>query len=415
MTTGTGEVAMRCRDCGREAPADGPQYCGWCFAAVEVVLAPIDDPASLPARVEAGPATLARWAPLLPDGLALDAVTSGLTPARPAPALGAAIGVPGLWVKDETANPTGSFKDRVVEVAVARGVALGARGVACSSTGNLARAVAAAAARRGVSSLLVVPDDLAVERRDALVAGGATVVAVRGGYDAASRLAAEAAADLVEWAWVNVTLRPWYELGARTVGWEIVEQLGWRVPDRVVVPVASGALARAVHESISQLVDAGVVSGPVPRLVATQPAGCDTLASSFASGSDQVRPLRTVATVAPALAMGDPPDGPAVLSAARATGGAVVAAAEEDIDAAARLVLETEGIAVEPAGGVVVAALRDLAASGVVDPAEVVVAVLTGAPSSTAPTAVVPGGALAGTIDPAIGELLAVLGVDPPR
>lgn len=413
---------MRCRECGRDAPADGPQYCGWCFAAVEVVLPPLDASAlaTLRDRVAAGPDSSARWAPLLPHGLSLDGVTSGATPLRPAPALGAAIGVPHLWLKDETANPTGSFKDRVVDVAVARGLALGARGVACSSTGNLARAVAASAARHGLDALVLVPEGLDAALLEALTDLGATVVAVRGGYDAASRLSAEAAADLAEWAWVNVTLRPWYELGARTVGWEIVEQLGWRVPDRVAAPVASGALVRALHESVAQLVDGGVVEGPPPRLTALQPSGCDTLAASFAAGSEQARPLRTVTTNAPSLAMGDPPDGPAVLAAARATGGAVWATAEDDIAAAARLVHETEGIAVEPAGGVVVAGLRDLAAAGVIDPDETVVAVLTGAPGPPAPSGrlrgapgVVPGGGLAGTIDPAIGELLAVLGAEP--
>ena len=416
------QPTLRCRECGRAAPTTGPQYCEWCFGPVEVVLAPPRlDPPDLRNVIGSGPESLARYAPLLPSGLALSSDGAGWTPLRRAPALGAAIGLDDLWIKDETANPTGSFKDRVVEVAVARALAAGMRVLACSSTGNLARAVAGAAARRHLSAVVLVPDDLdPAEVRD-LAARGAVVVAVRGGYDAASRLGADAASDLDRWAWVNVTLRPWYEIGARTAGWEIVEQLGWRLPDRVVAPMASGSLVRALHESMAHLVDVELTSGNAPKVTAVQPAGCAPVAAAFAAGAERVRPLRGPHTIAESLEMGDPPDGQAVLDLARATGGAVAAVAEEVIMGGVELLLQTEGIRVEPSGGVVVAGLADLVTSGVVDRSETVVAVLTGSPPrlwSSDPAGwrstgdgpgVVPARGVAGTIEPSVSALTGLL------
>lgn len=405
---------LRCRECRELAPGHGPQYCSWCFGPVEVVLPEVPGaPGESKTAIAAGPSSLARYRPLLPSELALDDRAPGWTPLVAAPELGRAVGVPDLWIKDETANPTGSFKDRVVELAVARGVQAGASGVACTSTGNLARAAAAAAARRGLSSLVLVPEGLDEGSVTELAALGALVVAVRGGYDATSRLGAEAAADLDRWAWVNVTLRPWYELGARTTGWEIAEQLGWRLPDRVAVPVASGALARALHESMTHLVETGLAEGVSPRLTAMQPAGCAPVAAAFAEGSTMVRPIARPDTVAPSLAMGDPPDGPAVVAAARTTGGVVHTVDEDRILAACALVEETTGVAVEPAGGVVVAGLVDLATAGSVQPGEQVVAVLTGSShgdSSAVPgIGVVPRVGLAGTIDASVDALTDLL------
>ncbi|MDZ7679376.1 MAG: threonine synthase [Acidimicrobiales bacterium] len=416
-TADVSEPRLRCRECGAEASATGPQYCDRCFGPVEVVLADPGRPSGeVSALIEAGPASLARYGALLPRGLDLGGVSAGWTPLVRAPDLGRAIGLDDLWIKDETANPTGSFKDRVVEVAVARGAATGSRAVACSSTGNLARATAAAASRRGMAAIVLVPEHLDDSTIAELASLGATVVAVRGGYDAASRLAAEAAGDLDRWAWVNVTLRPWYELGARTTGWEIVEQSGWRMPDRVAAPVASGALARALHESMAHLAQSGLVSGVPPRLTALQPAGCAPVARAFASGADVVTPLAHPETVAASLAMGDPPDGHAVLAAARSTGGSVQAVDEDAILDAAELVRSTTGVAVEPAGGVVIAGLAALVAAGTVNRDEMVVAVLSGAAppsrsvdSTGASAEVVPGRGLAGTIDASVAALTEVL------
>lgn len=377
---------------------------------MEVLLPrPSVGPDELRALIAQGPESLARYGTFLPLGLDLGGVEAGFTPLRPAPRLGASLGLSDLWVKDETTNPTGSFKDRVVELAAARATAMGATVLACTSTGNLARAVAGAAARRGMAAVVLVPDEVDPAVEATLGDLGAVVVAVTGGYDAASRLGAEAAADIDQWAWVNVSLRPWYELGARTIGWEIAEQLGWRLPRRVVVPMASGALARALHESMNHLRELGLVGEALPLLTAVQPEGCAPLAAAFAAGEERVRPVRDPRTRAVSLAMGDPPDGQAVLDLVRATGGVGVAAPEDEIEPAVALVGSTEGLAVEPAGGVVVSALAGLAKQGTVAPDETVVAVFTGAPP---PRRLVSAPRRAGTIEPSVSALVGLLPPD---
>ena len=400
---------LRCRECGAGAPPDGPQYCDRCFGPVEVVLPAPGEPGPVVSAIADGPRTVARYAPLMPPGLQLDDVVAGWTPFAHAPALGDALGVSDLWVKDETANPTGSFKDRVVDVALARASTTGATVAACTSTGNLARAVAVGAARRGMACVVLVPDTLPADDVDALVSLGAHVMAVRGGYDAASRLGADAASDLADWAWVNVGLRPWYEIGARTLAWEIAEQSEWNLPDRVVAPMASGALARALYDGFSHLIDHGLARGPLPRLTTVEPAGCSPAADAFAAGDGaMVRPVRPD-TLAASLAMGDPPDADAVIVAARRTGGEVMAVPETSILPATSLVVTTTGIASEPAGGVVAAAIDDLARAERIGPDERVVAVITGASRPSVSGEVVSRPGLTATIDPAIGALLAAL------
>ncbi|QGG96459.1 pyridoxal-phosphate dependent enzyme [Actinomarinicola tropica] len=403
------DAVLRCRECGHPAPADGPQYCDRCFGPVEVVLSTPPGPGvELRGAVDAGPTTVARWAPLLPGGLDLVGAAAGGTPLRSAPGLAADLGVAEVWLKDETANPTGSFKDRVVDVAIARGVATGRRVVACSSTGNLARAVAAGAARRGLAAVVLVPAALEADRVDLLVRLGAHVVRVDGGYDDASRAAAEAASELHHWSWVNVNLRPWYELGARTTGWEVVRQLGWMCPDRIVAPMASGALARALHDGVAHLLDLGLVDGPPPRLTVAQPAGCAPVAAAFDAGATVVRPVRPGTAVA-SLAMGDPPDGDAVLAAARATGGAVVAVDEDAVGPATARLHARGGLSAELAGGVVLAGLEALAARGELQRHERVVAVVTGAAAWAPPAELVsPAGANC-TIEPSVGALIEAL------
>lgn len=400
---------LRCRECGAAAPVDGPQYCDRCFGPVEVLLPDLDDPVGAREGAATGPSSMGRYGSWLPPGLDMGHVRAGWTPLAHAPALGDALGVRDLWIKDETANPTGSFKDRVVDLALARAERTGASVAACSSTGNLARAVAVGAARRGLVSVVLVPDTLDLDAVESLSELGAHVVRVRGGYDAASRLGADAASDLVDWAWVNVGLRPWYEIGARTLAFEIAEQSDWTLPGRVVAPMASGALARALHDGFSHLVQQGIVDGPLPTLTVAEPAGCAPAALAFAGGPGTVvRPVRPD-TVAESLAMGDPPDAEAVIAAARATGGEVVAVAERDILPATELVARTTGRDVEPACGVAARALADLAQRGEVGDDERVALVLTGAGGTPTVAGVVsPPGATA-TIDPAIGALLAAL------
>ena len=303
----------------------------------------------------------------------------GWTPLVHAPALGRTLCVGDLWLKDETTNPTGSFKDRVVATALAEARARAAHTVACASTGNLARALAVAGPRWGMQAVVLVPASATADELAPLQSAGATVLAVDGPYDAANRLSVEASMDLDHWGWVNVDLRPWYVEGGATVGYELVEQLGWELPSHVVAPMASGALVVQLARSFDALRAVGLVDAraSTPRISTAQPAGCAPVADAFARGASEVAPVRA-ATVAPSLAMGDPPEGPDVLALARSTGGAVVAADEDDILRDAELVAETTGIAVEPAGGVVVGALRRLVAAGLVDDGQRVVAVLTG-------------------------------------
>jgi len=405
------DAVLRCRACGRTAASDGPQWCAWCFGPVEVVL----DAARVRAGASAagaGPPSIARYAGVLPPGLDLAAARSGWVPMRPAPGLGAALDLDDLWVLDETANPSGSFKDRVVDVALARAVPRRARVVAASSTGNLARAVAVGATRRGLRSVLLVPEALPEAEVLELVRAGALVVAVRGGYDAAARLATEREMDRPGWAWVNGGLRPWYELGAVTAGLEIAERLGWTLPGRVVAPVASGAYLLAVHRAHRALVAARVSAGPPPRLTVAQPAGCAPIAAALVTGTDDVRPVRP-ATRATAVAMGDPPDGPDLVRATRATGGAGVIVPEDEIESSAALVAALHGAAVDLAVGVAVAGLRRLRAAGRVDRDERIVLALTGAaaasPPATADPAGVAGGRALGTIEPSLEALDAVL------
>jgi threonine synthase len=335
---------LRCRACGSAAPLDAGQACPECWGPLEL------------ARVPVVVDRAAAWTPLVR-----------------AEQLGRELGLSRLWLKDETANPTGSFKDRVVATALARGRELGCRVAATASTGNLARAVAAAAPGFGMRALVLVPATLDRAEISVLAAAGAAVVAVEGPYDGANRLSVELSMELPHWAWVNVTLRPWYVVGARSLAYETAEQLGGRAPDRVVVPAASGALALQVHEGFAAL-------GLSPRMTVVQAEGCAPIARAFTAGTDDIAPVRPQ-TRAASLAMGDPPDGPDVLAAVRATRGTVIEVPEDEIEVGVALLARTEGIDVEAAGGVTIAALARLAADGVAGADEEVVVCLTGGPT----------------------------------
>ncbi len=354
---------LACRACGHETRPLGVQYCDRCFGPLDLVVAP--PPIRRPP-----------------------------TPLAAAPGLGAALGLGELWLKDETANPTGSFKDRVVAATATRAREIGASVLACSSTGNLARAMAVGAAEAGLRSVVVVPQGLADAEREALVARGATVVVVRGDYDAANRVAAEGSEELGHWGWVNGNLRPWYGAGAGTVAVEISDQ--GPPPAQIVLPMASGALAY-------QCVRAFAAAGARPRLVVGQPSGCAPVAAAWAAGTDEVPPVRP-ATRVEVLAMGNPPDGPDVLAAARASGGAVLAVVEDDLDDIVTLVADHTGLAVDLASAVAVAAARDAATAGVLDPADRIVVVLTGGPPHW-PAAPVAAAGVAVTIDPSLAAL----------
>ncbi|MDQ4071851.1 MAG: threonine synthase, partial [Actinomycetota bacterium] len=286
------------------------------------------------------------------------------------------LGLREVWVKNDAANPTHSFKDRVVTVAVAKAQELGYEVVACASTGNLANSVAAHAAAAGLESYVFIPSDLEEQKVLATGVYGTHLVAVRGSYDDVNRLCTELSFDR-DWAFVNVNVRPYYAEGSKTLGYEIAEQLGWELPDRVVVPIASGSLFTKIARGFEEWLDIGLIRGGLPAMNGAQAAGCSPVARAFAEEKSVCRPVRPD-TIAKSLAIGDPADGPYALELARRSGGAVDAVSDDEIRHGIRLLAETTGIFTETAGGVTAAVLSRLAESGDIDPSERVVVVITG-------------------------------------
>jgi threonine synthase len=390
-------MELRCRECGRAFPLEALHACDWCFGPLEVVY----DYERLAAdvrreRVAAGPASIWRYRDLLPvaDASPVD-LGGGWTPLVRADRLAAELGLGEVWIKDDTANPTGSFKDRVVSVALTKARQLGFKVAACASTGNLASSVAAHAARAGLRSVVVVPKDL--ERAKVAMAAvyGGTVVAVDGTYDEVNRLCAELASEHPAWAFCNVNLRAYYAEGSKTLAFEIAEQLGWRAPDHVVVPVASGSQLTKVAKGFFELGAVGLLDEPAPvRISGAQAAGCAPVATAFADGADALRPVRP-STIAKSLSIGDPADGWYALEAVRRSGGALAAVSDAEILDAIGLLARTEGIFAETAGGVTIAVLAKLAAAGVVRPDERVVAIVSGHGLKTVE-------ALAATVGPSV-------------
>jgi len=281
--------------------------------------------------------------------------------------LGRELGLRSLWVKDERANPTHSFKDRVVAVALAAAIELGFKVLACPSTGNLANAVAAAAARAGIRSVVLIPADLEPQKIIATGVYGGTMVPVLGTYDDVNRLASELADDREDWAFVNVNVRPYYAEGSKTIGFEIAEQLGWRLPAQIVVPVASGAQLVKIDKAFRELISLGLVEDTPYKVFGAQATGCSPVAAAFRQGHDVVQPVRP-STIAKSLAIGNPADGPYVLDVVRRTGGVVADVDDEAVVSAMRLLAATEGIFGETAGGVTLGVLRSLLAAGQLDP-----------------------------------------------
>ncbi|HEX8751948.1 MAG TPA: threonine synthase, partial [Solirubrobacterales bacterium] len=282
-----------------------------------------------------------------------------------------------VWVKNDAANPTHSFKDRVVAVALARALELGYQTVACASTGNLANAVAAQAAALGMDSYVFIPSDLEEQKILATGVYGTNLVAVRGNYDDVNRLCTELSGEHESWAFVNVNLRPYYAEGSKTLAYETVEQLGWQLPDRVVSPIASGSLFTKLGRGFQEWLDLGLVSGSQPIFNGAQAEGCSPVATAFAEGWDVCKPQRPE-TIAKSLAIGDPADGPYAVEHARRTGGGIDAVTDEEIRSGIRLLAETTGIFTETAGGVTVGVLRKLAERGEIAAGERVVVYITG-------------------------------------
>src|SRR5581483_2980387 len=319
-----------------------------------------------------------RYAPLLPvEAPAEQRLAPGLTPLVRAPRLAEAVGVGELYLKLDTANPTHSFKDRVVAVAAAKACELGLTTLACSSTGNLANAVAARAAAEGLDAAVFCPADLEPEKLTATAVYGATLYAVAGSYYACNRLTIELSFEL-PWAFVNVGLRSYYAEGSKTLGYEIAEQLGWELPDVVVSPIASGSLFTKLGQAFSELVEYGLVDGTAaqPRLIGGQAAGCSPVATAF-DGGEPVRPVRPE-TVARSLAIGSPADGDLAVATAQASGGAIHAVDEDEVGPCMALLAETTGVFGETAAGVTLGALRRAVEAGRVGERDRVVLLVTG-------------------------------------
>jgi threonine synthase len=371
---------LRCRECGREYPAEALHVCEFCFGPLEVDYDYEQVERSISrASVAAGPLSIWRYHQLLPvpaEG-AVD-LGAGFTPLVRADRLAAELGLGELWLKNDTVNPTGSFKDRVTSVALTKARDLGFKVAACASTGNLANAVAAHAARAGMECFIFVPADL--ERAKIVTSSvyGATVVAIDGSYDDVNRLCAELTSEEPTWAFANVNIRTYYAEGSKTLAFEVAEQLGWQAPDHVVVPVASGSQLTKIAKGFRELGTVGLLPEvPEVRISGAQAAGCSPVATAFAEGSDVVRPVRPH-TIAKSLAIGNPADGWYALDTVRSSGGALAAVSDDEVVDAIGLLARTEGIFAETAGGVTIATLAALAARGVVRRDERVVAFISG-------------------------------------
>src|SRR5580700_3905388 len=358
---------LACRECGHTCVLGSTHVCDQCFGPLEVAY---DLPALTRESIESGPLSMWRYASLLPvpaDVATRPNLDPGWTRLVHADQLASTLGMRELWIKDERSNPTHSFKDRVVGVALAVAIELGFKVLACPSTGNLANAVAAAAARAGIRSVVLIPADLEPQKVIGSAVYGGSLVTVDGTYDDVNRLASELAGEHEDWAFVNVNVRPYYAEGSKTLGFEIAEQLGWRLPEQVVVPIASGAQLVKVDKGFGELTSLGLVPEAPWRVFGAQASGCAPVSAAFAAGYDVVRPVRP-ATIAKSLAIGNPADGPYVLDVVRRTGGAIADVSDDEIVDSIRLLACTEGIFGETAGGVTLGVLRKLLAGGQLDP-----------------------------------------------
>jgi threonine synthase len=393
---------LQCKECGAEYAADALYVCERCFGPLEVAYADRGgiDVGELRRRIQGGPQNIWRYADFLPlaggppgpSGRLASRVglPAGCTPLIRADRLAARLGLREVWVKNDAANPTHSFKDRVVSVAVTRARELGFDTIACASTGNLANSVAAHGAALGLESYVFIPSDLEEQKVLATGVYGTTLVGVRGSYDDVNRLCTELCAEQLderdagrgagrrsEWAFVNINLRPYYAEGSKTVAYEIAEQLGWETPDRCIVPIASGSLFTKIARGFAEWRELGLLDGEQPRMNGAQADGCAPVATAYAAGHDVCRPVKPD-TIAKSLAIGNPADGPYALELARSSGGGVDAVSDEEVRAGIALLAQTTGIFTETAGGVTTAVLAKLAERGEIDPDERVVLVITG-------------------------------------
>lgn len=370
--------ALQCKECEHQYPARAIHVCEFCFGPLEVVY----DYDAIKARVsrasiEKGPCSLWRYWDFLPvESREPITIQEGFTPLWHAQHLGSLIGLKQLYIKNDSVNPTFSFKDRVVSVALTRAQELGFDTVACASTGNLACAVAAYGAISRKRAFVFIPADLEPSKVVGAGIYGPTIIGIKGNYDQVNRLCAEVA-DAFKWAFVNVNIRPYYAEGSKTLGFEAAEQLGWRAPDHCVVPIASGSLLTKIYKGLQEFTKTGLIKEHPTRMSGAQAEGCSPVVTAFKEDSDIVKPVHPN-TIAKSLAIGNPADGFYALKIIQKTGGAAESVTDAEIIDGIKLLAKTEGVYTETAGGVTIATLKKLAASGKIRPDELTVAFITG-------------------------------------
>ncbi|HVO33449.1 MAG TPA: threonine synthase [Elusimicrobiota bacterium] len=370
--------ALQCKECENQYPAKAIHVCEFCFGPLEVVY----DYEAIRKRIsrqsiEKGPRSLWRYWDLLPvETRDVITIQEGYTPFWRAKTLGKELGLSQLYIKNDSVNPTFSFKDRVVSTALTRARELGFDTVACASTGNLACAVAAYGAKASLRAFVFIPADLEPSKVVGAGIYGPTIIGIQGNYDQVNRLCAEVA-DMFKWAFVNVNVRPYYAEGSKTLGFEVAEQLGWRAPDHCVVPVASGSLLTKIYKGLKEFTDLGLIAAHPTRMSAAQAEGCSPVVTAWRDKSDIIKPVKPH-TIAKSLAIGNPADGPYALQIMAKTGGVGESVTDEEVVDGIFLLAQTEGVYTETAGGVTVAALKKMAASGKIRRDELTVAFITG-------------------------------------
>jgi len=367
-----------CRECGEMYDLIPLHVCELCFGPLEVAYDYDAIRANISREeIERGPQTVWRYKKLLPVGdQPLVDIQTGCTPLLKADNLGRKLGLRNLYIKNDTVNPTFSFKDRPVTVAATMARSFGFDTIACASTGNLAASVAAHGAKAEMRCVVFIPSDLETSKVTNIAVYGPTLVAIRGNYDDVNRLCAEIA-DRYGWAFVNINLRPYYAEGSKTLAYEVAEQLGWRAPDTVIVPTASGALFTKISRGFEELSDVGLISPAKPRMGLAQAAGCAPIVSAHEANSMTIRPVKP-STIAKSLAIGNPADGYYCLKVIKETNGLAGSVTDPEIVEGMRLLAQTEGIFGETAGGVSVGVLKKMAEAGLLDPDETIVCYVTG-------------------------------------
>lgn len=369
---------LKCKECGTEYPVEPIHVCEFCFGPLEIVYDYQEIKKNISKeKIEKGPKSLWRYVDLLPVDNPTVGLSAGFTPLIKAENLGKALGLNNLYIKDDSVNhPTLSFKDRVVSVALSKAKEFGFDTAACASTGNLANSVAAHAASAGMKCYVFIPSNLETNKIIGSLVFNPVVVAVDGNYDDVNRLSSEIANEF-GWAFVNINVRPFYSEGSKTLAFEVAEQLGWKIPDTVVAPLASGSLYTKIWKGFNELIEVGLVEGKPPRMLGAQAEGCSPIYQALKEGRDFIKPVKPN-TIAKSIAIGNPADGPYAVKVAKESGGDIQIATDQEIIEGIKLLAKTEGIFTETAGGTTIAVLKKFAEAGVFDKDEVVVAYITG-------------------------------------